>query len=230
MSSNGFEFNSETVQEYAGMVRQVASEYHKKYRMVERDDIVQELWIWFATHPRKMDEWLSEDEKDRTKLVAKSLRNAAYDFCLKEKARVEGYNPDDVFFYRKEFIKMLLPAIIADDWARIENALTMGGKAPRAMSEANDWMAYSADVKFALSKLEDKERQLVEEFYGHDIDGATLHEQILPEKSTARAAMMQANRALNKMVRSLGGLPPTSDPKEDGKILEEIWDTQPSVN
>lgn len=230
MSSNEYEFNEATVQDYDGMVRQVASEYHKKYRMVEREDIAQELWIWFATHPRKMAEWSSEDEKDRTKLIAKSLRNAAYDFCLREKARVEGYNPDDVFFYRKEFIKMLLPAIIADDWARIENALTMGGKAPKAMAEANDWMAYSADIKFALSRLEDKDRQLVEEFYGHDIDGATLHEQILPEKSTARAAMMQANRALNKMVRSLGGFAPINDPKEDKQLLEEIWDIQPSAS
>jgi hypothetical protein len=228
MSSNGYQFDEKTVREYDGMVRQVASEYHKKYNMVERQDIAQELWIWFATHPRKMNEWLSEEEKDRTKLVAKSLRNAAYDFCLREKARVEGYNPDDVFFYRKEFIKMLLPAIIAEDWAKIENALTMGGKAPKAMAEANDWMAYSADIKYALSRLEDKDRILVEEFYGKDIDGNALHEQVLPEKSTARAAMMQANRALNKMVRSLGGFPPLSDPKEDKQTLEEIWDTQPS--
>jgi len=47
------------------------------------------------------------------------------------------------------------------------------------------------------------------------MDGTTLHEQILPEKSTARAAMMQANRALNKMVRTLGGFPPFSDPEEE---------------
>ena len=106
----------------------------------------------------------------------------------------------------------------------------MGGKAPKAMAEANDWMAYSADIKFALSRLDDVDRKLVEDFYGHDIDGTTLHEQVLPEKSTARAAMMQANRALNKMVRNLGGFPPFNDPKEDKQTLEEIWDTQPSAS
>jgi hypothetical protein len=154
------------------------------------------------------------------------LRNAAYDFCIKEKAQNEGYNPDDVFFYKKEFIKMMLPAVIADDWARIENSLSLGGKTPKAVAESNDWMAYSADIKLALSKLEDKDRILVEEFYGHDMDGTTLHEQILPEKSTARAAMMQANRALNKMVRTLGGFAPLKDEKDENEgLLQESPDS-----
>lgn len=221
MNSNGFKFDEEAVRIYEPMVRQVAAEYHKKYRMVDKEDIAQELWIWFGTHGRKMSEWAEQEEKDRSKLVAKSLRNAAYDFCVKEKARVEGYNPEDMFFYRKEFIKMLLPAVVADDWARIENTLTLGGKAPKAPAEANDWMAYSADIKHALNKLSEDDRKLVVEFYGNDIDGATLHEQILPEKSTARAAMMQANRALNKMVRELGGFPPFNDPKDGEQIEEE---------
>jgi hypothetical protein len=227
MSSNAhFRFDEQAVQDFEPMVRQVSSEYSKKYRMVNKEDIAQELWMWFATHQRKMSEWLNEEEKDRTKLVAKSLRNAAYDFCLREKAQAEGYNPDDVFFYKKEFIKMMLPAVIADDWARIENSLSLGGKAPKAVAESNDWMAYSADIKFALSKLDDKDRTLVEEFYGHDMDGTTLHEQILPEKSTARAAMMQANRALNKMVRNLGGFAPYKDEKEtDEGLLQEPPDS-----
>lgn len=210
-----FEFNERAVADYEPMVHQVSAEYSKKYKMVNKEDIKQELWIWFATHQRKMGEWLEHELKDREKLVAKSLRNAAYDFCLKEKASVEGYNPEDVFFYKKEFIKLLLPAVINSDWARIENSLSFGGKTPKAMAEANDWMAYSADIKNALSKLNEKERKLITEFYGHDMDGTTLHEQILPEKSTARAAMMQANRALNKMVRHLGGFAPYHDPKEE---------------
>jgi hypothetical protein len=209
-----FEFNNEAVADYYPMVHQVSTEYSKKYRMVNKEDIKQELWIWFATHQRKMGEWMNLEPKDREKLVAKSLRNAAHDFCLKEKASIQGYNPEDVFFYKKEFIKLLLPAVINSDWARIENTLSLGGRSPKSLSEANDWMAYSADIKSALSKLDDKERKLIVEFYGHDMDGTTLHEQILPEKSTARAAMMQANRALNKMVRHLGGFAPYNDPKD----------------
>lgn len=217
-----FEFDEKAVADYEPMVHQVSAEYSKKYKMVNKEDIKQELWIWFATHQRKMGEWLDHEPKDRDKLVAKSLRNAAYDFCLKEKASVEGYNPEDVFFYKKEFIKLLLPAVINSDWARVENSLSFGGKTPKAPAEANDWMAYSADIKNALSKLDEKERRLITEFYGHDMDGTTLHEQILPEKSTPRAAMMQANRALNKMVRHLGGFAPYYDQKEKEDDTHDI--------
>lgn len=220
MSSNE-QFTEQTVHTFEPMVRQIASEYHRKYTMVERQDIIQEIWLWFATHTRKMSEWADEDQKDRDKLVARSLRNAAYDFCIKEKARVEGYNPDDVFFYNKEFIKILLPAVVANDWARMEGSLSLGGKTPKAASEANDWMAYSADIKKALDSLDEKDRKLVEEFYGNDMHGSDLHEQILPEKSTARAAMMQANRALNKMVRSLGGTPPYRDNGDSNEVSDK---------
>lgn len=225
MSSNEeFKFDERAVADYDPMVHQISAEYSRKYRMVNKEDIKQELWVWFATHQRKMGEWADHEIKDREKLVAKSLRNAAYDFCLKEKASIEGYNPEDVFFYKKEFIKLLLPAVINSDWARIENSLSLTGKAPKAVAEANDWLAYSADIKNALGKLDPKERTLVEEFYGHDMDGTTLHTQILPEKSTARAAMMQANRALNKMVRNLGGFAPYYDPKETTLEKEDTHD------
>jgi hypothetical protein len=212
--SGSFVFDNSTVDDYSPMVVQIASEYRKKYPMVERDDIIQELWIWFSTHIRKMTEWMDLDQKDRDKLVAKSLRNAAYDYCFKQKAQIEGYDPQDVFFYRKDFIKTILPAIITDDWTRIERGLQNTGMSTRALSESNDWLAYIADVKSALDSLDEKDRLLVVEFYGKDIDGATLHEHILPEKGSARAAMMQANRALNKMVRFLGGYPPYKDPKD----------------
>ena len=218
MNGDG-EFTTETVREYNPMVHQVSNEYHRKYRMVEKEDIEQELWMWFATHTRKLAEWETEVDspKDKENLIAKSLRNAAYDYCFKEKARVEGYSTEDVFFYKKEFIKLLLPAVLSDDVNRIAASLSLGGKAPKAPAESNDWMAYSADIKLALSKLEEKDRELVELFYGQDMDGATLHEQVLPEKSTPRAAMMQANRALNKMVRELGGFPPQKDYDKDIK-------------
>ena len=213
-------FNEQTVEEYSSMVHQVSKEYHRKYHMVEREDIAQELWMWFATHTRKLSEWIKEfpEAKERDRLVAKSLRNAAYDYCFKEKAKIEGYDINDVFFYRKEFIKMLLPAVISGDQTKLQNIINLGVKNPKAPSEANDWMAYNADILKALEALDEKERTLVEEFYGNDLDGTTLHQEVLPEKSTARAAMMQANRALNKMVRSLGGFPPEKDKDADGLL------------
>jgi hypothetical protein len=62
--------------------------------------------------------------------------------------------------------------------------------------------------------LEEKEQNLVFLFYGEEITSQDLHEQALPEKPSSKAAAMQANRALNKMIRNLGGFPPFKDEDE----------------
>lgn len=216
--------NDSFIQEYEGMVRQVASEYHRKYPMVEKPDLEQELWLWFVQHPRKMEEWTTTHEsKDSDKLIARSLRNAAHDFCVKEKAQVEGYSPDDIFYYKKEFIKMMIPAVLSDDWQKIENSMANMGRTMKAPSESGDFMAYAADIKKAFDDLEEKEQNLVFLFYGEDVDSKTLHEMVNNERPTARATAMAANRALNKMVRKLGGFSPQKDDDYvEQKIEEEV--------
>jgi hypothetical protein len=65
------------VQEYELLVSSLASEYFRKYPMLEPGDIRQTLWMWFVTHPVKYTEWSKLPAKDKEKLIAKSLRNAA---------------------------------------------------------------------------------------------------------------------------------------------------------
>ena len=81
------------------MVLRIASDYRKRYPMVELEDLIQEQNLWFVTHPRKFKEWLSFDEKERDRLVAKSLRNAALKYAEKEKARKGGYDLGDIYYY-----------------------------------------------------------------------------------------------------------------------------------
>ena len=45
------------IEEYNELVQQLSSEYAKRYTMLERDDIGQELWVWFVGHPNKYKEW-----------------------------------------------------------------------------------------------------------------------------------------------------------------------------
>lgn len=204
--------NGDYVEKYDLMVKQVAGEYGKRYKMLDKNDITQEIWMWFVTHPRKYKEWSAlEDQKETDRLIAQSLRNAALGFCEKEKAVVEGYNKDDLFYYTKEFIKMLIPAVLSDDWTRLDNALSNTGRSSKSLAESGDWMAYAADIKTAFDKLEEKEQNLVFLFYGQDLDSQTLHELVNDERPTARATAMAANRALSKMVRSLGGYPAYND-------------------
>ena len=65
------------IEEYNDIVQNLAIEYNRKYQMLEQDDIAQELWVWFVTHPKKYKEWSTYEQKDKDNLIAKSLRNAA---------------------------------------------------------------------------------------------------------------------------------------------------------
>ena len=202
--------SEELLQKYNTMVRRIASEYANKYKMVDHADLKQEMWMWFVEHPRKVKEWSELDQKDADKLFAKSLRNAVLDYCLKEKAIATGYEYEDNFWYTKEFIKLLLPAALSDDWKRVEQ-LASEVKSVKSPSESGDWMAHAADVKKAYETLNETEQALVLTFYAEDATGETLHEQLGEDRPSSRATMMAANRALNKMVKALGGFPPFKD-------------------
>jgi len=206
MSSNGVVYEM-----YHEMVKQIGSEFKRKYQMVERADIEQEMWLWFSEHPNKIDEWLSlPDQKDRDKLFARSLRNSALDYCIKEKAHKAGYSAEDNFWYNKQFIKLMIPAVLSDDWTKLNNTLSNMGRGSQVLAESGNFMAFSSDIKVAFDKLNERERSLVKLFYGEQVDGAELHERIDSSKSQ-KAVMMEANRAVNKMVRILGGNPPVKD-------------------
>lgn len=194
--------NDTVIQQYEPMVYRIANEYGRKFRVVERDDIVQEVWMWFLTHPNKVKEWMSVPFKQSEKLFARSLRNAAMTYCVKEKARIEGYHVDDLFWYSKDFIKELLPAVLSEDWKRIQDTFSGGGN-PKPPNETGDWMAYAADIRKAYDQLDEDDRKLVDLFYVNDVHGQVLMEE--SGRPTIRAAEMAANRAVGKMVKFLGG-------------------------
>ena len=211
----------ETYETYYDMVQQVASEYRNKYPMVDRKDIEQEIWVWFVEHPNKVRQWTSEhDIRSRDKLVARSLRNAALDYCIKEKAHAEGYHPSDNFWYTKDFVKLLIPGVLTDNWEKLETAMTNMGRGTKALSESGDWMAYGADIRSAFDKLDEVEQNLVFLFYAQDVDSEQLHEEVGGDRPSVKATAMAASRALNKIVKQLGGYPSFKD--EDTNDLQKL--------
>ena len=87
------------VDEYELLVSTLASEYYRKYPVTEAEDIRQILWVWFLTHPVKYTEWSKLPAKDKERLIARSLRNAALKYCEQEKARKVGYDISDLYYY-----------------------------------------------------------------------------------------------------------------------------------
>lgn len=204
--------DEKVVHKYEHMVRRIATDYAKRYRMIDRDDIVQECWLWFLEHPNKVHDWMQMDTKDGDKMFARSIRNAASRYCVNEKARIEGYHVDDLFWYSKDFIKDLLPAVLSEDWKRVVDG-GAGGATPKPPSESGDWMAYAADVRRAYEALDEEDRMLVDLFYVQDVHGQVLME--ASERPSIRAAEMAANRAVGRMVKFLGGDRPSMKEERD---------------
>ena len=107
---------SNYIEEYNVLLQSVATEYSKRYKMLERNDIAQELWMWFLTHVDKYVEWSELEQKDKDKLIARSLRNAAITYCEYEKSKKVGYDMSDLYYYNPSVVEAFLPSIISESY------------------------------------------------------------------------------------------------------------------
>jgi hypothetical protein len=210
------------IQEYNDMVQTLATDYSRKYTMLDRDDIAQELWVWFVAHPRKYKEWCDLEQKDRDKLIAKSLRNAAITYCEREKARKIGYDTSDLYYYDVSVVEAFLPSIISETYVipvKIQDINAKFGSG--GISDGNNWLALRSDIATGYYKLsEAKQNVLRLRFSIEQPDWATLAKDM---DSTPEGARKKVERALNSLVKNLGGWKAYRDeetPSEEPKTNE----------
>jgi RNA polymerase sigma factor (sigma-70 family) len=196
------------IEQYDQLVAHIAYEFGRKYQMVESNDIRQELWIWFLEHPNKVTTWEALDGKQSIKLIARSLRNAAKDYCQREKAQVVGYRVEDNYYYDKELVETLLPAILRGD--TIAPALTEMGyqSTKKVASEGGNWFAMVGDINRALHKLTSEQFYVLCLRFEEGNDNATMAKELDISEDAAR---MRVNRALNNLLNYLGGERPRKE-------------------
>ncbi len=222
---------------YEGMVGAIAYEFSRKFHMCDADDIRQELWVWFLEHPNKVKTWEALDGKQSVKLVAKSLRNAAKDYCQREKARAVGYKVDDNYYYDREVVELLLPAVLRKDL--VAPAMTELGftKAKKVASEGGNWFAMMADIDRSLSRLTQEQLSIIYLRFGDGCDNASLATEL---GITEDAARMRVNRAVNNLLNFLGGTRPrkerdyteeeANDRANDGRSEDNVRDIEEQVS
>jgi len=208
---------------YDNMVSAIAYEFSRKFHMCDADDIRQELWVWFLEHPNKVSMWEELDIKQSTKLVARSLRNAAKDYCQREKARSAGYKVDDNYYYDREVVEILLPAVLRKDLnapAMTELGFT---KAKKVASEGGNWFAMMADIERALARLTQEQLTIVYLRFGDGCDNASLATELGISEDASR---MRVNRAINNLLNFLGG----SRPRKERDYTEEQVNEQKNAD
>ena len=207
------------IEEYNDMVQTLASDYSRKYSMLERDDIAQELWVWFVGHPRKYKEWSALEQKDRDKLIAKSLRNAALKYCEREKAKKIGYDTGDLYYYDVSVVEAFLPTIIAESYEMPSKIKDLGNSVKAGeVSDGMNWLVLRSDIAAAYYKLPEAKQNILRlRFSVEQPDWATLAKEM---DSTPDGARMKVQRALNSLVKHLGGWRPYND-KDSQETTDE---------
>jgi RNA polymerase sigma factor (sigma-70 family) len=205
------------IEDYEGVVASIAYEFSRKYRMVDIDDLRQELWVWFLSHPNKVKYWHEiYDKKQSVKLVARSLRNAAKDYCQKEKANSVGYRVEDNYYYDKNMLESLLPAVLTGNReAPAMNDLSVTN-VKKIASEGNNWPAICSDIEKAISKLSKEQQDMIILRYASGFELAVIASELSISQDAVR---MRVNRALKNMLNFLGGNYPR---KERDYTEEEI--------
>ena len=212
----------EYITEYDALVASLAVEYQRRYPMLEVLDIRQVLWLWFLTHSRKYAEWSALDRKDKDKLIAKSLRNAALKFCEKEKANTVGYELIDVYYYDATVIEAFLPSIISETYEMPSKIKDLNFKFNKSepSNDGNNWLVLRSDIAAAYYRLSEAKQNILRiKFSTENSDWAEIGKDL---DTTADGARMKVQRAVNSLVRTLGGWRPFTD--NDSPATEEDED------
>lgn len=190
--------------EYKDMMVQIASEYKKKYPMVEHDDLTQEMYLWFVTHPKKFKEWATHEEKDRNKLIAKSLRNQCLKYCEKEKARSQGYDLTDLYYYDVSVVEAFLPSIIVESYEMPTKIKDLNLKFSNGeINDGMNWLALRSDIAKGYYKLSEAKQNILRlRYMNEQAEWSELAENMGTSTDGAR---MKVQRALASIVQNLGG-------------------------
>jgi RNA polymerase sigma factor (sigma-70 family) len=197
----------------------VSSEYHKKFPMVELEDIKQSLYQWFPEHPNKLKEWEAIGEKDAKNLIYRSLRNQALDYCQKWKAKSVGYDTGDLYYYEPEIVEAIIPAVLRGEYG-VTHKLNLGRPGrPSAPSEGGNLTIIMLEVDAAYWKLSKDDKKIIFFRHAESLDFKEIAN--LLELFSEDTARMRHKRAIKRLINKMGGFKPYRDNDFSDKEHEE---------
>lgn len=209
----------ERIEPWDYIVNNVSAEYHKHYPMCELDDIKQNLYEWFLTHPNKLDEWEAIGKRDAKNLIYRSLRNHALDYCQYWKARALGYEVEDLFFYTPEMVEMLLPAVLLES-KEVLPQLNLGNtRSGSLVSEGNNVLVMLAEIAKVCVGLSDEDKQVLHLRFALGFEYPEIVNTL--QLNTEDAARQRVRRAVKRIINRLGGYKPYVDDESPSEDTEE---------
>lgn len=193
------------------LIRPLAAKYAGRFRMVDRDDIAQEMRVWWLRNQRRIKKLIDDERQDK---IYDDLRQVSRRYCERQKAQTAGYEVGDLHWYDAGVVRELLP-MVWDTSLLTQDQAPDDGARPRNRKPANEGgnlMAMVSDCSRAVAQVDlDEYAMLWLQFGPMKYSNQDLA--VYLDTSLA-AAKMRVQRALNRLVDLLGGDSPfhTSGP------------------
>ena len=125
-----------------------------------------------------------------------------------------------MYYYDASVVEAFLPSIIAGTYSIPVSIQDLNAKFGTGnLSEGNNWLTLRSDIMGAFEKLSDAKQNILRLRFSIDSpDWATLAKDM---DSTPDGARMKVQRAMNSLVKNLGGWRPYNEPDSIQSEAEE---------
>jgi len=171
---------------------------------VDSDDVMGEMFLWVASHDKKVQHWMDDGRKGMAKLNT-ALFRAGHRYVNKQRAEAIGGQLSDMYWYSVPVLEELLEDVWTyTDWLPTPSLENSRGQSSPA--EGNNRTAMLTDVSFAVSSLPKDDQDLLRDRY---CDGGAYIDAIASKlEESPDAVRKRIDRLLNKLIEKLGGEPP----------------------
>jgi RNA polymerase sigma factor (sigma-70 family) len=209
----------------------IATTVHRKFPMVDQEDLLQEGLMWAVAHPGRLEAYLeNEDVKRGTAQIAGAMKNCCRDYARKQRADLRDGDLTDDIWYQLGVLKGTgrgskgrgLLHLVFDDQAWLNPEKPEGDQVRRSgadPAEGNNWLATLSDVKRAIELIPAGDRWYIECHYQFGQTYETIGGLCSPPVSRETVSK-RIDRAIKKVQDILGGPRPRKDPEEPG------WDNE----
>ena len=190
------------------VIEGVAYSTHLRFAgYVDRDDLIQEAWIWVLEHEAKIKAY---KEQENPAFAAHALGQDVWKvmdrYARREKAHRAGYQPEDDIFFSDAVINVVLPSVLkGDPTPPVRDGERVANTSDPA--EGGVWLATYLDVKRAWESadLTGPQRDLLASYYR---DGMTQVQVADALGVTQQSVAKRLKNARGKLIDRLGGREP----------------------
>jgi RNA polymerase sigma factor (sigma-70 family) len=173
----------------------------------ERDDLIQEGWVWALNNKKKVDEYAAHENVGAAIFwLNRDLSRMMETYARREKAAASGYEPEDDLYFSDALINLVLPSVLKDDpTPPVQAGERVANTSDPA--EGGTWLATYLDVKQAWERadLTGNQRDLLEQYY---FEEATQQEIATDLGTTQPTVNKRLKNARRKLIDQLGGPEP----------------------